>query len=207
MMALDLLAIFVFGVAGGLTAVRMRLDIVGVAVLGTVSGIGGGMMRDVLIGALPSPLLSDWRYLCAPLVGGLLTFWFHPAIGRLQGAINIADAFGLGLFTVAGAVKATEHGLGPVPATLLGVMTGVGGGVLRDVLTRQVPELLRAGTQLYATTALAGAALTVAAMRLDAPTVAVVLVGVTATTGFRLLTIWRGWTAPSPVLPGLPPAD
>jgi uncharacterized membrane protein YeiH len=139
-------------------------------------------------------------------VGGLITFWLHPAIGRLAGVINVVDAFGLGLFTVAGAVKATEYGLGPVPATLLGVMTGVGGGVLRDVLTRQVPSILRAGEQLYATTALAGAMLTVTLARQDVATVTVVLAGVATTTGLRLLAIWRGWTAPAPALVA-PPAE
>jgi uncharacterized membrane protein YeiH len=197
MVIVDLLAMFVFGISGGLTAVRMRLDIVGVAVLGTVTGLGGGWMRDVLIGDVPPPGLSDWRYLSAALLGGLITFFLHPAINRLQPLINVFDAVGLGLFSVAGALKATEYGLGPMPAALLGVITGVGGGVIRDVLVGQVPTILRRG-ELYAIPALAGAALAVAGSRLDLPTAPVIVVGASVTIIWRLLASWRGWTAPEP---------
>jgi uncharacterized membrane protein YeiH len=197
MVIVDLLAMFVFGISGGLTAVRMRLDIVGVAVLGTVTGLGGGWMRDVLIGDVPPPGLSDWRYLTAALLGGLITFFLHPAINRLQPLINVFDAVGLGLFSVAGALKATEYGLGPMPAALLGVITGVGGGVIRDVLSGQVPNVMRRG-ELYAIPALAGAALAVAGTRLDLPTAIVVVVAAGVTIAWRLLASWRGWTAPEP---------
>jgi uncharacterized membrane protein YeiH len=197
MVIVDLLAMFVFGISGGLTAVRMRLDIVGVAVLGTVTGLGGGWVRDVLIGDVPPPGLSDWRYLTAALLGGLITFFLHPAINRLQPLINVFDAVGLGLFSVAGALKATEYGLGPMPAALLGVITGVGGGVLRDVLVGQVPTILRRG-ELYAIPALAGAAIAVIGSRLDLPTALVIVVGAAVTIVWRLLASWRGWTAPEP---------
>lgn len=96
MVIVDLLAMFVFGISGGLTAVRMRLDIVGVAVLGTVTGLGGGWLRDVLIGDVPPPGLSDWRYLTAALLGGLITFFLHPAINRLQPLINVFVRSGWG---------------------------------------------------------------------------------------------------------------
>ncbi|RJS45745.1 trimeric intracellular cation channel family protein [Nocardioides cavernaquae] len=197
MVIVDLLAMFVFGISGGLTAVRMRLDIVGVAVLGTVTGLGGGWLRDVLIGDVPPPGLSDWRYLTAALLGGLITFFLHPAINRLQPLINVFDAIGLGLFSVAGALKATEYGLGPMPATILGLVTGVGGGVIRDVLAGEVPTVLRR-RDLYAIPALAGAGLAVVGTRLDLPTVLVVVVAAGVTIVWRLLASWRGWTAPEP---------
>jgi uncharacterized membrane protein YeiH len=200
-LVLDLLAIGVFGISGGLTAVRMRLDFVGVIALATVTGLGGGWIRDVLIGATPPAALADWRYLVTPLAAGVATFFLHPAFGRMERSINIFDAFGLGLFSVAGALTASEHGLGPLPATLLGVITGIGGGVLRDVLTGQVPSVLRKG-ELYATPATVGAAIAATGHQLGAPTLAVVLVGVTVTIVWRLLAIWRGWTAPEP--PGAP---
>lgn len=197
MLILDLLAILVFGISGGLMAVRMRLDIVGVVALATVTGLGGGWIRDVLIGSVPPAALADWRYLVTPAVAGIVTFFLHPAIGRMERAINVFDAFGLGLFSVAGAVKATEYGLGPLPATLLGVLTGVGGGVIRDVLIGRVPVILRKG-ELYAVPATTGAAIVVTGLQLDAPTTVVVVVGAAVTIVWRLLAIWRGWTAPEP---------
>lgn len=197
MLALDLLAILVFAISGGLTAVRMRLDFVGVIVLATVTGLGGGWIRDVLIGATPPAALADWRYLVTPLAAGVATFFLHPALGRVERSINVFDAFGLGLFSVAGALKASEYGLGPLPATLLGVITGIGGGVLRDVLVGRVPTVLRKG-ELYATPATVGAAIAAFGHQLDLPTLAVVLVGATVTIVWRLLAIWRGWTAPEP---------
>jgi uncharacterized membrane protein YeiH len=195
---LDLLAILVFGISGGLTAVRMRLDIVGVVVLSMVTGLGGGWIRDVLIGATPPAALVDWRYLVTPFAAGVATFFLHPALGRVERAINVFDAFGLGLFSVAGAVTATEHGLGPLPATVLGLVTGVGGGVLRDVLAGRVPTILRKG-ELYAVPATTGAAIAGVGLHLGAPTSVVVVLGAAVTIIWRLLAIWRGWTAPEPV--------
>jgi len=197
LLTLDLLGISVFAVSGGLVAVRQRLDIVGVVVLATVTGLGGGWLRDVLIGAVPPAALADWRYLLVPVVAGLLTFWFHPALGRMDRPINVFDAFGLGLFCVAGAIKAAEHGLGPLPAAILGMVTGIGGGVIRDVLAGRVPVVLSTG-ELYATPALLGAAVAVTGYELGLPTVAVAAPAAALTICLRLLAIWRGWTAPVP---------
>jgi uncharacterized membrane protein YeiH len=197
---LDLLAILVFGISGGLTAVRMRLDIFGVVVLAMVTGLGGGWIRDVLIGALPPAGLADWRYLATPFAAGIATFFLHPALGRVERAINVFDAFGLGLFSAAGAVKATEYGLGPLPATVLGLVTGVGGGILRDVLAGRIPTILRKG-ELYAVPATTGAAIVGIGLYFGAPTPVVVVLGAAVTIVWRLLAIWRGWTAPEPVGP------
>lgn len=198
---LDLLAILVFGISGGLTAVRMRLDIVGVIVLAMLTGLGGGWIRDVLIGDVPPPGLADWRYLVTPFVAGVATFFLHPALGRMERSINVFDAFGLGLFSVAGAAKAIEYGLGPLPATILGLATGVGGGVLRDVLVGHVPTILRK-SELYAVPATTGAAIAAVGLHLGAPAPVVVVLGATVTIVWRLLAIWRGWTAPEPVRSG-----
>ena len=205
-LVLDLLAIGVFGISGGLTAVRMRLDFVGVVALATLTGLGGGWIRDVLIGATPPAALADWRYLVTPLAAGVATFFLHPAFGRMKSAINVFDAFGLGLFSAAGALTASHHGLGPLPATLLGVVTGVGGGVLRDVSTGQVPSVFRKG-ELYATPATVGAAIVATGYHLGAPTLTVVVAGATVTIIWRLLAIWRRWTAPEPPGTFIPPHD
>ena len=134
LLVLDLAGIFVFALSGGLVAVRKHFDIFGVLVLAGVTGLGGGFLRDVLIGATPPAALADWRYLLVPVAAGLLTFVFHPAVGRAERVIIVFDAAGLGLFCVTGALKALHYGLGPVPAALLGMVTGIGGGMARDLL-------------------------------------------------------------------------
>lgn len=200
LLVLDLLGIAVFAVSGGLVAVRQRLDIVGVLVLATVTGLGGGWVRDVLIGVAPPTSLGDWRYLAVPVVAGLVVFWFHPAVERTARLVEVFDAFGLGLFCVAGALKAADHGLGPLPAALLGVVTGVGGGMLRDLLAGRVPIVLSSG-ELYAIPAMAGAAVAVAGYELDLPTAVLAVPAAALTIGWRLLALWRGWRAPVPGRP------
>ena len=134
LVVLDLVGIFVFAITGALVAVRKDLDVFAVLVLAGVTGLGGGFIRDLLIGAVPPAALADWRYLLVPVVAGIVTFYFHPALGRAERVVNVLDAAGLSLFCVTGALKALDYGLGPVPAALLGMVTGIGGGVARDVL-------------------------------------------------------------------------
>ncbi|MCW2793956.1 MAG: trimeric intracellular cation channel family protein [Nocardioides sp.] len=192
----DLVGIFVFAISGALVAVRKDLDVFGVLVLAGTTGLGGGFLRDVLIGATPPAALADWRYLLVPVGAGLLTFWFHPTLGRRERTINVFDAFGLGLFCVAGALKALEYGLGPVPAALMGMVTGIGGGMARDLLTSRVPTIFR--DELYATPALSGATIAVVGSRLDLPVLVCASVGATVCTLWRLLAMWRQWHAPMP---------
>jgi uncharacterized membrane protein YeiH len=193
---LDLVGIFVFALSGGLVAVRKDLDIFGVLVLAGTTGLGGGLLRDVLIGAVPPAALGDWRYLLVPVAAGLVTFWFHPTVGRMERLVNVFDAAGLALFCVAGALKALDYGLGPVPAALLGMLTGIGGGVLRDVLAGRVPVVLRG--EIYATPALVGAGVTVVGVGLGVDQVAVAVPGALVCLGWRLLAMRRGWSAPRP---------
>jgi uncharacterized membrane protein YeiH len=197
LLTLDLVGIFVFAISGGLVAVRNQLDIVGVVVLATATGLGGGIIRDVVIGAVPPPAVEDWRYLLVPVVAGLVTFWWHPAVGRLERVINVFDAFGLGLFCVAGALKAHEFGLGPVPAAALGMVTGVGGGIIRDLMVGRVPVIFRK-SQLYAIPALAGAAVASTGAELGLANEVIVGPAAAVTIGLRLLALNRGWTAPLP---------
>ena len=193
---LDLAGIFVFAISGALVAVRKDLDVFGVLVLSGTTGLGGGFLRDVLIGATPPAALADWRYLLVPVAAGLLTFWFHPALGRMERQVSVFDAFGLSLFCVTGAVKALEFGLGPVPAALMGMVTGIGGGMARDVLAGRVPAVFRG--ELYATPALAGAAIAVVGIGLDLPFALVAVLGGGVCLAWRLLAIWRHWQAPMP---------
>lgn len=196
LVVLDLLGIFVFAVAGALVAVRRNLDIFAVLVLGGVTGLGGGFIRDVLIGATPPAALADWRYLLVPIAAGLLTFVAHPTIGRLERVVTVLDAFGLALFCVAGALKAVDHGLDPLPAALMGMVTGIGGGMIRDVLAGSVPVIFEG--VVYATPALAGATVAVLLDRTDLPLVVVASAGFATCLGWRLLAMVRGWRAPLP---------
>ena len=196
LVVLDLVGIFVFAVTGALVAVRKNLDLFAATVLAGVTGLGGGFLRDVLIGATPPAALADWRYLMVPLAAGLLTFAFHPTIGRLERVVTLFDAFGLALFCVTGALKAVDYGLGPLPAALLGMVTGVGGGIIRDVLAGRVPVIFEGA--LYATPALAGAAVAVLLDRADVPLLVVAAAGFSTCLGWRLLALVRGWRAPLP---------
>lgn len=164
LLALDLSGTFVFAVNGALTGLRAaRLDIIGMVTLGIVTAVGGGIVRDVLIGALPPAAFKYWPYLAVAAGGALLTFFFSRVLRRFTLPIDLLDAAGLSLFCVTGATKSLQYGLGVVPAVILGAVTGVGGGTIRDVLVRRVPTVLTSG--LYAIPALVGAAITVIAVQ------------------------------------------
>ena len=205
LLALDLAGTFAFALNGALTAVRIaHLDVVGVITLGVITAVGGGIIRDVLLGALPPATFVDWRYLAVAAAGGVIAFLFSRGLTRFNRPIDVLDAAGLGLFAVTGAGKALELGMGPLQAVLLGAVTGVGGGTLRDVLVRQVPSVLSSG--LYAIPALVGAALVVAAASggvrevLDVP---VALVAAVVVFGIRVVGLHLGIDAPRP--PGAEP--
>jgi uncharacterized membrane protein YeiH len=195
LVVLDLVGTFVFALSGALVGVRQRLDLFGVLVLSFVAACGGGILRDTMIGATPPAALQDWRYVAISIAAGLLTFWRAGAIERWRNPVQSMDAVGLGVFAVAGALKAQSFGLGPVGAILLGMLTGIGGGMLRDVLVAQVPAVLKA--ELYAVAALAGAGVVVLGKALSLPLTPVVVAGVVVCTGLRLFAIRRGWRLPT----------
>jgi uncharacterized membrane protein YeiH len=192
---LDLGGTLVFALSGALLAVRKDFDVVGVAVLSISAGLGGGIVRDTLLGETPPRALQDERYLLTALVAALLGFFFHRTIERLTASFRLLDAVGLGFFAVAGTTLALEAGLGVVPAALLGVVTGAGGGILRDLLAGDVPLVLR--SEVYALAALVGALAFAGADRLVAGPAAASL-GITATFALRLVAIRFGWHAPRP---------
>jgi uncharacterized membrane protein YeiH len=199
LVVLDLVGIFVFAISGALVGVRRGLDVFGVLVLAGVTGLGGGFLRDVLIGDVPPAALADWRYLLVPVAAGLITFVFHPAVGRVERLVTIFDAFGLALFCVTGALKALEYGLSPVPAALMGLVTAIGGGIARDLLANRVPEVFRG--ELYAIPALAGSAVVVVLDGLGQRTLVVALAGAGVCLTWRLLALRLHWRAPLPTGP------
>lgn len=202
---LNLLGTFVFGLSGGLAAVRANLDLFGVVVLAGVVALAGGVVRDVLIGTPPATF-RDWRYLAVTAAAGLVCFFFGHVLERAESSVTIFDALGLGLVVVTGASKGLQYGLGPVQAIILGSITGIGGGMLRDVLLRQVPAVLREG--LYAVPALLGAAVVVVAHRAGSTSAVFPVLGAVVCIVVRLI----GWkfqvNAPTSARrprPGTPP--
>jgi uncharacterized membrane protein YeiH len=196
--ALDLLGTFVFAISGATLGVRKRLDLFGVLVLSFAAAVSGGIARDVLIGATPPAALAGWDYIAVSCAAGLATFFRSGDVERLRNPVQLFDAVGLGLFAVTGATKALAAGLPAVPAMLLGMLTGIGGGIARDILAARIPVVLQA--DLYAVAALAGAAVVVAGQRLGLPQAPVLATGAVLVFVLRFLAIRRGWRLP--VAPG-----
>lgn len=191
---LNLLGTFVFGLSGGLAAVRARLDVFGVVVLAGVVGLAGGVTRDLLIGAPPA-MFRDWRYLAAVGAAAAVCFFAGHAVERLRRGVLFFDAMGLAVFCVTGASTAIDYDLGPVQAVLLGAITGIGGGMLRDVLLREVPIVLR--HELYAIPALAGAAVVAVAHVAGSDSGLFMLIGAVVCFAMRLAGMRYGIDAPS----------
>jgi len=193
-LVLDLAGTFVFALSGAMAGVRRHLDLFGVFVLSFVAANSGGILRDILIGATPPAAISDWRYLAASLAAGAIVFLWSPVIEKLQTPVRMFDAAGLALFAVAGAQKALAYGLDPVMAALLGMLTGIGGGIVRDVLLTEVPMVLRA--DLYAVAALAGAIVVVVGVALAWPSTPVAIFAAILCFGLRMMAVRRGWQLP-----------
>lgn len=158
--------ILAFAISGALLAVQKRMDVVGMAGLAVVTATGGGMIRDLLIGATPVAALVDWWMLAVALGGALVVFVLHRWIERLDRPVLVFDAIGLGIFAVEGARKAIDFGVGPVGAAFVGMLTGIGGGILRDALANEIPAVFRRESRLYLLPALVGSSAAAAAVEL-----------------------------------------
>lgn len=194
LLALDLAGTFVFAISGAMVGVRRRLDFFGVLALAFVASSAGGITRDMLIGAVPPAAISDWRYFAVAMAAGVAIFFWYSPISRLRTAILVFDAAGLALFAVAGAEKAVAFGLNPVAAALLGMLTGIGGGITRDLLVARTPAVLQ--KDLYAVAALAGAALVVVGHVMDWPVIPTAIAAAALCFGLRLVAVRRGWNLP-----------
>jgi uncharacterized membrane protein YeiH len=199
LLTLDLIGTFVFALSGAAAGVKSRLDLFGVGVLAFVAGNAGGIIRDLLIGSVPPAAIHDWRYVAVSLAAGAVTFVWFPNVERLRPIVLLFDAAGLGLFAVAGTQKALAFGINPFVSALLGMLTGIGGGVLRDLLVNEIPVVLRA--DLYALAALAGAGVVVGGHLLQWPPTATTITGAILCFGLRLVAIRRGWNLPQSRMP------
>ena len=200
----DLTGTFVFALSGATKAVQHRLDFFGVMVLCFAAGNSGGIARDIMIGAIPPAAISNWPYLAVSVLAGIITFFWYPLINRLSSPVLLFDAAGLALFAVAGTQKGLAFHAGPVAAILFGTLTGIGGGMVRDVLVQEIPAVLR--TDIYALAALVGAAIVVGGHELNYPSVVGACLGAVLCFAIRLGAMRFGWRLPaaSPLGPSAP---
>ena len=193
-LTLDLGGTFVFALSGAVLGLRRKLDLFGVLVLSFVASSAGGMIRDILIGSTPPAAISDWRYFAAAATAGILIFFWHAPFQKMRTAMLVFDAAGLALFAVSGTEKALSFGLNPVMAALLGVITGIGGGIVRDLLVARTPVVLRG--DVYAVAALAAAGVVVTGHLMEWPIVPTAIAGAATCFMLRMLAIRRGWGLP-----------
>ncbi len=192
--ALDLSGTFAFALSGATAAIKHELDAFGVMVLCFAAATAGGITRDVMIGAVPPAAISDWRYLTVAVLAGMIAFFWFPLINRLSSPVLLFDAAGLGLFCVVGADKALAFHTRPIAAVILGMVTGIGGGIVRDVLVMEVPTVLR--TELYAVAALLGATVLVGGRSLGLSSHLMAPVGAILCITLRLMALHFGWHLP-----------
>ncbi|SFN04692.1 trimeric intracellular cation channel family protein [Dokdonella immobilis] len=194
LVTIDFVGTFVFAISGATVGVRHRLDLFGVLVLAFAAAVSGGIVRDVLIGATPPTALASWHYLAVSCLAGIITFYRCEDIEKLRNPVQMFDALGLALFAATGASKALAFGLQPASAILLGMLSGIGGGIVRDMLVAQTPVVLR--SELYAVAALAGASVIVGGKVFELPDLPVLIAAVTICFGLRFMAIRFGWRLP-----------
>ncbi len=195
LLIVDLVGTFVFAIEGGMTAIRAELDLLGLLVLAFATALGGGVIRDVLIGAVPPNSIRDWRYAATALTGGFAVFFFYQYVQRVPPGLMVTlDAAGLALFAMAGVGKALEYEIHPLLAIVMGAITGVGGGTVRDVLLARVPGVLN--SDVYASAALAGAIVMVLLLKVKLPRGVAMSLGGAACFTLRMVAVSLHWNLP-----------
>jgi uncharacterized membrane protein YeiH len=195
LLTIDLIGTLVFAVEGASAAVQANLDILGLMVLGFATALGGGIIRDVLIGAIPPNSIRDWRYPATAFLGAALVFLQSSFVNRVPASlVTTLDAAGLALFAVAGAAKALDYNIHPFLAVLMGGITGVGGGTIRDVLLAHIPSVLR--SDVYAAAGLAGAVAMILALKLKLRPAIATTIGIAVCFILRMVAVHRHWNLP-----------
>jgi uncharacterized membrane protein YeiH len=191
----DIAGTFLFAIEGATAAVTGDLDLLGLMVLAFSTALAGGITRDLLIGAVPPQSLRDWRYPTVAFTGAAIVFFLHPLFENLPTQpLFVLDAGALALFAVAGTEKALKYKMHPFVAALLGTITAVGGGTIRDVFLAQIPYVLRA--DVYATAALIGSTVMIVARRLRMGDTPSAIFGGLSCFAIRLISAWRHWNLP-----------
>ncbi|GAB1693799.1 trimeric intracellular cation channel family protein [Krasilnikovia sp. M28-CT-15] len=198
----DLIGVAVFAASGGSAAVGKRLDLFGVAFVGFTAALGGGILRDLVIGSVPPLAFADWRYVVTAVVVSVAVFWLHPQLYRVRRTVLVLDAAGLGLFTVTGTLKALDANVPAVGACLVGMLSAIGGGLARDLLTAEIPVVLQ--REIYAIVALGGAVAVTLLVRFDGANLVTLSAAAVGMTGARLLALYRRWSAPVAAPPPRP---
>jgi uncharacterized membrane protein YeiH len=191
----DLAGVAVFAAAGGTLAVAKRLDIFGVVFVGFVSALGGGIIRDLVIDQ-PPLAFYDWRYGTTAVLASFVVFWWHARLGRMRHTTLLLDAAGLALFTVTGTIKALDAGVPAMGACMLGMLTGIGGGLARDLLLGEIPVVLQ--REIYALAALIGAIAVATLIRTGWASIINIILAGGLIFAVRLISIYRHWSAPTP---------
>jgi len=191
----DLAGTFLFGIEGADAAIRGNLDLLGLMVLAFSTALAGGVVRDLLIGAVPPASIQNWRYAATAFSAAMLTFFFYRMVEAFPARmLMVLDAGGLALFAVAGTEKALDYRIHPFMAALLGTITGVGGGTIRDIFLAQVPRVLQ--SDIYATAALAGAVVLIVARKIGASSMAAAFAGGGACFVLRVVAATLNWNLP-----------
>lgn len=193
---LEIVGIAAFAVSGAMLAVRKDFDVVGITLLAGITALGGGVIRDLVIGSTPPAAFRHLEYLLLPALIAGVTVFAHPALDLIQRPILVFDALGLAVFTVNGTLLASHAGLSTVPAAMLGVTTGVGGGLLRDVIARDVPLVVRRDSEIYAIPSALGALIVAAADTHGAYSSAVGIAAAVVVFAVRAAAMVRRWRAP-----------
>lgn len=194
----SLLSAFVGGLAGSTRAIQRRMDITGVAVLAIVNALGGGIVRDMLLQKYGIAAFSNWHLLASALLAAAFGFFFSAAYARLERPFLYLDALSLGLFAVVGADKALTASLSFIPAVLLGTVTSVGGGMIRDVLCNETPQVLKPGTLSASAAVLGSTVFVVLVTWLNFVKPVAMIIAVAVTFSLRVIAVKRGWQAPMP---------
>jgi uncharacterized membrane protein YeiH len=193
--AADMAGTLLFGIEGAEAAITGNLDLLGLMVLAFSTALAGGIFRDLVIGAVPPSSLRDWRYSAMAFTGAAIVFFLYRFVEGIPGSvILLLDAAGLALFAVAGTEKALLYEIHPFIAILLGTITAVGGGTVRDILLARVPNVLR--SDIYATAAMAGAAVMIACRKLKMSYTWAAVLGGTFCFVLRMVSVWRHWNLP-----------
>jgi uncharacterized membrane protein YeiH len=200
LLAADLVGVAVFAASGGSAAVAKRLDLFGVVFVGFVAALGGGILRDLVIDQVPPLAFDDWRYPAAAAAASLAVFWLHPQLARLRQVVSVLDAAGLALFTVTGTLKALDAQVPAVGACLIGMLTGIGGGLARDLLLGEIPTVLR--KEIYAVASLLGAVAVALLVWSERDTGLTMFGAAVMIFTVRLTALYRRWSAPRPRLAG-----